>query len=378
MIEASVAAVPGLLVSFLVLAVVVGTPTALAAKALGRPWPLRTALAVQLAAVLAVTLLPGDAGLPTGQCDTGAPWSLFTSESSLLNIALFAPAGFLAVRLFRRPVTVAAAGALLSATVELSQSAVPSGRSCSVTDLVANATGAVAGSLAGALWLRLRRTPPRGPLRDLLGGVALAAAGAVAVTAVFDSRVTGVDVVALDEHHRGLAESSVRADEWLTSAARDIYGSGTEITGAATERSGDRLRITVDTNRGSVSGWWPDRELVSASSSHPRGGAASLSGRQVSEAADVFARRWFPQYAAGRERAVRSVEDGVTRTYRVTYRRHTEGVMTPMRLDLTIAAATSDVGVDTGTSTGTGTGTDARVIAFSAGRDEDAAPSGRP
>ncbi|MDQ0688411.1 hypothetical protein QF032_007448 [Streptomyces achromogenes] len=369
MIEASVAAVPGLLVSFLVLAAVVAVPTALVAKALGRPWPLRTALAVHLAGVLAVTLLPGDAGLQGWQCDTGAPSHLFTSESSLLNVALFAPAGFLAVQLFRRPVTVAAAGAVLSAAVELTQSAAPLGRSCSVTDLAANATGAVAGSLVGTLWLCLRHTPPHRPLRDLLGGVALAAAGAMAVTTVFHSRVTGVNIVALDEQRHDFAESSVQADEWLTSAAEGIYGSGTEVTGSATEKNGARLKITVDTNRGSVSGWWPDKELVSASSSNRRGGAGPLSEKQVVEAADEFALRWVPRYAAGRERTIRSVGDGPTRIYRVTYRRPPVGGTTPVRLALT---------VDVTAGAGTRTGTEARVTGFSVGRAEGPVPSGRP
>ncbi|AVV47732.1 hypothetical protein C6376_27015 [Streptomyces sp. P3] len=341
------------------------------AKALGRPWPLRTALAVQLAGVLAVTLLPGDAGLQGWQCDTGAPSHLFTSAGYLLNIALFAPAGFLAVQLFRRPVTVAAAGAVLSAAIELAQSAAPLGRSCSVTDLAANATGAVAGSLAGTLWLWLRHTPPRRPLRDLLGGVALAAVGATAVTAVFHSRVTGVDVVALDEQRRDLVESSVEASEWLTAAAEGIYGSGTEVTGSATEKNGDRMKITVDTNRGSVSGWWPDKELVSASSSNRGGGAGSLSEEQVADAADTFARRWVPQYAAGREPTIRSVQDGPTRTYRVTYRPPPTGGTTRMRLALTV-----DVTAGDGPRTGTGTST--RVTGFSVGRAGEPVPSGRP
>jgi uncharacterized membrane protein len=107
-IEASISAVPGLIVSFLILAVLVAVPTALVAKARKKPWHLRTALACYLAGIVAVTLLPGDAGLESWQCDTGMPTDLFTSASSLLNIALFAPGAFLAVLLFRRPVTVAA------------------------------------------------------------------------------------------------------------------------------------------------------------------------------------------------------------------------------------------------------------------------------
>ncbi|SER03849.1 VanZ like family protein [Streptomyces sp. yr375] len=354
MIEASVAAVPGLVVSFLVLAVVFAVPTALVAKARNKPWPLRTAVAGYAAGILAVTLLPGAAGLEAWQCDTGAPTHLFTSVSSLLNIALFAPAGFLAVLVFRRPVTVAAAGGFLSAAVELTQSAASFGRSCSVSDLAANAVGAVAGALAGALWLYRQRGLPREPVRDLLWGTTLAVAGAVAVTGVFDSRITGVDVVARDERTHSLAESSMQANEWITGAAKGIYGSDTEVTESATRKSGRRLKITAETNRGSISGWWPDKDLVSAWSSDTRGDEGSVTEAQVAKAADKFARRWFPKNVAGSERKIRSIGDGPTRAYTVIYRRYADGVMTPMRLDLTIT-------------------TTARVIGFSAVTVEDPA-----
>ena len=263
MIEASIAAVPGLIVSFLMLAVVLAAPTALVAKARNKPWPLRTALAVHVAGILAVTLLPGDAGLEPWQCDTGAPTHLLTSPSSLLNIALFAPAAFLAVQLFRRPATVAAAGGCVSAMVELAQSVAGSGRSCSVSDLAANTTGALVGALAGAVWLHRRRRPPHRPVRDLVRGAGLAVIGAVGVTGIFDSHITPVDVVAQDDRTRSLAESSIHANEWITTAAKGIYGSGTEVTETATQKSGDRLKITAETNRGTISGWWPDKNLVS-------------------------------------------------------------------------------------------------------------------
>ena len=354
MIEASIAAVPGLILSFLILAVVLAVPTTLVAKARNKPWPLRTALAVYVAGVLAVTLLPGDAGLEAWQCDTGAPTHLFTSVSSLLNIALFAPAGFLAVQLFRRPVTVAAAGAFLSAAVELTQSAASLGRSCSVTDLAANAVGAIAGALAGTLWHYQQRRLPRRPVRDLLWGAALAVVGALAVAGIFDSRITSVDVVAEDDRTRNLAESSVQANEWITAAARGIYGSDTEVTESATQKSRGRLKITAETNRGSISGWWPDKDLVSAWSSNTRGDEGSLSETQVAKAADKFGRHWFPKNVAGSKQKIRSIGDGPTRAYTVIYRRYADGVMMPMRLDLTIT-------------------TTARVIGFSAVTVEDPA-----
>ncbi|MFD8725479.1 VanZ family protein [Streptomyces sp. NPDC059629] len=344
MIEASIAAVPGLVVSFLILAVLLGLPTALVAKARGKPWPLRTALVVYLSGILAVTLLAGNAGLKPGQCDTGAPIHLLTSASSLLNIALFAPGAFLAVLLFRRPVTVATAFVLLSAAVELTQSLGNLGRACSATDFVANGTGAVFGAAVGAVWLYRRGRTTGKPVRDLVWGVALATVGALGVAGVFHERIKPVDVVAQDDRTHRLAESSVQANEWITVAAQGIFGSGTEVQQSETEKHGDRLRISVRTNRGKISGWWPDKTLESAWSSNTRGDEGNLDENQVAAAADKFARRWFADDVAGSKRAVRSIGDGSTRAYTVTYRRYVNGVMMPMRLNLTITTTARVMG----------------------------------
>jgi VanZ like protein len=343
-IEASIKAVPGLIVTFLILAAFVSAPTALIAKARNKPWPLRAALAACLAGIVSVTLLPGDAGLESGQCDTGLPTHLLTSTSSLLNIALFAPGAFLAVLLFKRPVTVAAAFGCVSGTVELIQSVSSLGRSCSVTDLAANTAGAVVGSLAGALWLRQRQQPLSKPVRDLLWGTSIALIGTVAVGGVFHSRIDSVDVVAMDAQRQNLAESAVQADEWINTAAKGIYGSGTQVRETATERRGNRLKITAQTNRGSIAGWWPEKELESAWSSNTRGDEGSFSKQQVATAADAFARKWFPKNAAGSKQLIRSIGDGPTRAYVVVYRRYADKVLLPMRLDLTVTTTGRVIG----------------------------------
>jgi glycopeptide antibiotics resistance protein len=343
-IEASISAVPGLIVSFLILAVLVAVPTALVAKARKKPWHLRTALACYLAGIVAVTLLPGDAGLESWQCDTGMPTDLFTSASSLLNIALFAPGAFLAVLLFRRPVTVAAAFGALSGVVELAQSVGHLGRSCSVTDLVANATGALLGSLAGAVWLYRQRQSPTKPVRDLVWGVSLAAVAVLAVGGVFQSRIDSVDVVAMDDQRRDLAESAVEADEWIATAAKGVFGSDTEVRGTATEKDGSNLKITAETNRGTISGTWPQKTLETAWSSNTRGDEGSLSEKEVAAAAERFARKWFPQNVAGSDQRIRSIGDGPTMAYTVLYRRYADKVMMPMRLDLTITTTGRVIG----------------------------------
>ncbi|MEV0220053.1 VanZ family protein [Streptomyces sp. NPDC050704] len=353
-IEASISAVPGLIAFFVILAALAAVPTVLVAKARSKPWPLRAALAVYLAGIVAVTLLPGDAGLESGQCDTGLPAHLFTSASSLLNIALFAPGAFLAVLLFRRPVTVVASFACLSAGVEIIQSVASLGRSCSVSDIAANATGTVLGSLAAALWLYQRKQPPHRPLRDALWGLSLAGLGIAVLGGIFHTRIDSVDIVARDEQRSALTDSAVQADEWITTMAKGIYGNDTQMKGTATQKDGTRLKITAETNRGSISGWWPQKDLATAWSSNTRGDEGTLNKKQVAAAADKFARTWFPKNMAGSQQKIHSIGDGATRAYTVIYRRYTGGVMMPMRLDLTIT-------------------TKARVIGFTATSVEDPA-----
>ncbi|MEH0544526.1 VanZ family protein [Streptomyces sp. B21-105] len=343
MIEASIAAVPGLIFSFLILAALIAVPTALVAKARKKPWPLRMAVAAYLAGILAVTLLPGDAGLQSWQCDTGAPTHLFTSASSLLNIALFAPGALLAVLLFKRPVTVAAAFGALSGTVEIAQSAGHLGRSCSVTDLAANATGALLGSLAGALWIYWRRQSVK-PLRDLAWGTSLGALAVLAIGGVFESRIDRVDIVAMDDQKRALAESAVQADEWITAAARGVFGSDTQVRETETNKDGNRLQITATTNHGTISGTWPAKTLESAWSSNTRGDAGSLNKNEVTAVAAQFAQKWFPRNVAGSDQRVRSIGDGPTMAYTVVYRRYADKVMMPMRLDLTITTTGRVIG----------------------------------
>ncbi|QGZ52533.1 hypothetical protein GPZ77_33250 [Streptomyces sp. QHH-9511] len=178
MIEASVSALPGLIIAFLIISVLFAGPTILTAKIREKPVAVRASLAIYLAGIVAVTLMPGNAGLSPGQCDIGTPLHLLTSASSLLNIALFLPGSALAVLVFRQPFTVAAAFVFLSGAVELVQSAAAHlGRSCSVTDLAANMAGAAAGAVMGSLYLRWRQRPILRPGRDLFRGATVALMG---------------------------------------------------------------------------------------------------------------------------------------------------------------------------------------------------------
>ncbi|WP_158727293.1 VanZ family protein [Streptomyces sp. NRRL S-31] len=344
MIEASVSAVPRLVISFLILAIVLAVPTALVARSRGKAWPIRTALAVYLAGIVTVTLLPGNAGLESGQCDVGMPIHLLTSAGSLLNISLFAPGAFLAVLIFRRPVTVAATLSCLSATVELVQSVANIGRACSLSDITANVTGAVLGSLIGAIWVYQRRQAPRRPGRDLLWGALVLAVGTTSAAWVMHSRIESVDVVAMDDQRHRFTSSAVQADDWITSVAKGIYGDDVEMLGTVTEKEGSRLKITANTNRGSISGWWPERDIDRAWSSNTRGEEGGLNHEQVATIADDFARKWIPKNFAGSQRKIRPIGESPTTAYEVTYRRYAQGVLLPMRLDLTVTAAGRVIG----------------------------------
>jgi hypothetical protein len=259
-------------------------------------------------------------------------------------MALFAPAALLAVLLFRRPVTVAAGFVCLSGAVELTQSVAHLGRSCTLEDIAANATGAALGSLAGAVYLRWRRESVRRPVRDLLWGALVAGLGAVAMVSFFDSRIQPVDIVAMDDHRRDLAESSIEANEWISTAAVGVFGSDTQVQQTSTEKSGKRLKITAETNRGSITGWWPEKNLERAWSSNTRGDEGSLNKKQVALAADKFVTKWFPKSVPGSKQLIRSMGDGPTLAYLVTYRRYSHGVMMPMRLDLTITTKARVIG----------------------------------
>ncbi|MFR9800210.1 VanZ family protein [Streptomyces sp. MS06] len=339
MIEASVAAVPELVVGFLILSALLALPTAFLAKSRDRPWQPGTALAIYLAGILSVTLLPGDAGLEAGQCDTGAPLHLFTDASSLLNIALFAPGAFLAVHALRRPVTAAACFVILSGTVELIQSTGHLGRSCSLTDLTANATGSVLGAAAGAAWLLARRRQLRSVRRDVLWGATLIVVGSAAFTTVFRAHIDSVDIVAMDDARHQRSEAAGQADAWLTEAARATFGDGTRIVSSSAQTVGDRLKITADTNRGKITGWWPEKHLESAWSDNNRGDEGDADEQTAAEVADRFARTWFSDSVKGSQQHVRTLGEGPTRAYLVTYRRYRDDVMMPMRLDITVTTA---------------------------------------
>ncbi|WP_232542992.1 hypothetical protein [Streptomyces sp. QHH-9511] len=153
-----------------------------------------------------------------------------------------------------------------------------------------------------------------------------------------------MDVVAKDDRTRALAESSAEADEWITEAANAVFGDGTQMQQTAAQSHGKRLKITAETNRGSITGWWPQKELEHAWSSNTLGDEGDLNKAQVAAAADTFAREWFLKRISGSQQRVRPIGDGATLAYVVAYRRYVGGVMMPMRLDITITTTGRIIG----------------------------------
>lgn len=344
MIEASIKAVPGLLISFLLLAALFCLPVWLTARKRGRPATLATVFAASLAGVTAVTLLPGTAGSSgEGVCDNGFSTTyLLGSPSALLNVALFVPPAFLAVLVFRRPLTVAASVPLASSFIEFAQMHLVSGRACSLTDLVANSLGGLAGTAAAVLFLALSRRGLHGSWKDLAYGSGIAAAGAALAVGVFhSSAVATYDDITAQQQREARLQAAQGSSEWIDKAAIATFGAGTQITQVQKEWRGKRALITAETDRGEISGWWPDRKLKEARSYDSEGEPGRLSHQQARKVGADFARAWFPQDVRGSRETVDTIaeEMGNRALYVLTYRRYTDGVMMPMRLDITITSA---------------------------------------
>ncbi|MEO3977178.1 VanZ family protein [Streptomyces sp. CAU 1734] len=347
MIDTPVTAAPGLIPFFAVIAVLLALPTAWVARVRGRPGGPPVMLAVALAGVLAVALLPGSVGTGMhGLCDTGAPARLLTSPSALLNIALFVPVSALGVRVFRRPLTVIAVAVVGSGTVEIVQANGPLGRACSVTDLAANAVGALAGAAAGVLWLRLRGAGVDRAVRDLCWSAGLALTGAGLLFGWSAASVSTVDAVAAREEREAVVRAPDGAEAWLASAAEEVFGEGTRTTGTTADRGGGRTRITARTDRGELVAWWPERILVRAWSTGYRAEDGSPGDARVRERGAGFAARWFPESVAGSRASVERVGGAGGGIHVLTYRRYIGGVMMPMRLDITLTAGGRILGFD--------------------------------
>ncbi|MFI7337229.1 VanZ family protein [Streptomyces sp. NPDC050085] len=351
MIEASIKALPGLFVSFLVLAVLLCLPTWLIARRRGRPVSVRVMLAASLAGIAAVTLLPGNAGTAgEGMCD--ASWSLtdaLNSSSAWMNLALFVPAAFFAVALFRRPITTVGAGVLLSGAIEWAQTGAVPGRSCTMTDFVMNSTGAVVGAVAAQVWLLVRRNTEGTwrPVKDAGWAVGVTTAGALALVGLFNaSDPQTYDAAALHHRQQQEAQASFGSSQWITTASKSVFGERSELQQIQEDKKDGHLVITATTDRGKLIAWWPEKKLIQSIPKDNRAEAGPVRQHQAVQIGARFAKKWFTDEIDGAKLTThvlgRTVDNHAV--YQLTYRRYSDGLMMPMRLDISITSAGRIIG----------------------------------
>ncbi|CAL9312363.1 VanZ family protein [Streptomyces sp. SudanB182_2057] len=338
MIDASVQAIPGLLAWFVVIALCLTVPTVLIARARRKPITVRVLLAVCSAGILAVTSLPADGG-PVGDgavCDLSSPFPQLASSSALLNVALFVPASFFAALVFQRPLTTLVVTAVGSGLIELVQAEGAMGRSCSATDIVANTTGSLLGVAAGTAWCRRAGRAMGKAGRDALWGAALAVTGSAALIATFHSSVTPYIPLTERPGFAAAQRAAEGADTWITEAAAYVFGKGTQVEQTIVAKHSGL--VTAKTNRGEITGWWPEKKLKEAASTDNRAEPGPLNQAQAEEVSTRFVRRWFPAEVLGAERTVHVSGSGKSAVYMFTYRRYRRGLMMPMRLNVTVTS----------------------------------------
>ncbi|MEU0257571.1 VanZ family protein [Streptomyces sp. NPDC006184] len=296
MIDASIQAVPGLFISFGIIAAVLAIPTGLIARVRQKPVTVRVLFAVGIAGILAVTLLPTDGGPVSEEsvCDLSSPFpQMFTSSSALLNVALFIPAPFFAGLIFRRHLTTLAVAVVSSGLIELIQAEGAMGRSCSATDIAANAFGTLIGVAAAALWLwRTGQGAWRGK-PDVLWGAAIAALGTAALIGVFHSSVTSYIPITRRPGFEADQQAVEGANTWIADAATYVFGKGTQIEQTVvSKRSG---LVTAKTNRGELSGWWYEKKLEEAAFADNKAEAGSLNQQQAQQVATASSRTDSPR-----------------------------------------------------------------------------------
>ncbi|WP_328954766.1 VanZ family protein [Kitasatospora purpeofusca] len=337
MIEAIFSSAPALLPVFAVLGLVLGTAASWQARP--RQWP--TAVAVlwglSLAGEVAATLTPtvtGSSGKPTCSVGTGV-WETATTLQGLMNIALYVPLALFATLALRRPLTVLAACAVLSAATEVCQTLLGTGRSCDAADLVDNVLGALIGTVGAVVWLWLSHHKPLFGRRDGLHGLAAAGTGLAAVTAVIWLYVP--------LHHDAAgfnAHSAADETEMPQHIAAQLFGPGTLLQTThltTTPEQPPQSTLDATTDRGQFRIEWPTGRLLNSASADSRIDPGPLTQDQVLKVGTDFATTWFADLTRAVTPTLTST-DTAGGAYMLTYRRYNaDNVLMPMRLDITVS-----------------------------------------
>ncbi|AXE26149.1 hypothetical protein C0216_24205 [Streptomyces globosus] len=340
MIEASLDAVPGLILGFCILAVIFGVPAAVFAHRNTIPAFATVLSAVSVAGIVCVTLMPGlsaDAG--RNSCDLGFELAGL-GPSAWLNFALFIPAPLFAAVAFRKPLLTVTAAVVGSAAIEAAQTRLATGRTCSLTDLVMNSAGAVIGTAAALVWLlaagdslALRWK------RDAALSTITAAAGSVLLTAVLaiwtpDTR----DAVASDRETATRVAATEEAVQWMGEVSTAAFGPNQQNSGIHTEHRDGRWILAFQSDSGTIDGVWPDRTLTSIKARNNEAEPGTLTAADATATGKTFAETWFPDQVRGSTLTTQPLGNSPRTVYELTYRRHANGVMLPMRLDLAVTS----------------------------------------
>ncbi|MFD0567817.1 VanZ family protein [Kitasatospora saccharophila] len=255
-----------------------------------------------------------------------------------MNIALYVPLALFGTITFRRPLTVLAASAALSASTEVLQTMMGLGRACDGADFVDNVCGALIGTVAAVIWLWLRRRKPQFGRKDTLHSFAVAGTGFAVVTAAIWM------FIPLYYDEAGFGTSS--SDDGGISASRRIavklFGPDAQVEttqmGVNPESSSQRF-LDVTTDRGQFRIEWPNERLLLSASANSQVDRGSLTQEQVLKAGSEFATTWFSDLTTTATRTI-APTDSAGDAYMLTYRRYnSDGVLMPMRLDITVSTS---------------------------------------